>query len=147
MVCRIIHSTIVGMSTKTVFQKIIVGELPSYKIWEDEGHFAFLDISPFAPGHTLVVPKQPSPYLFDMDDEAYNTLMHASRKVAKILKKAFPEIPRVGVVVSGFGVENHVHIHLIPIRSEVELFGGPKAMSKEEMTKIHKKILEVMERE
>ena len=133
------------MSSKTIFQKIISGELPSFKIWEDEKYFAFLDISPFAPGHTLVVPKIPAPYIFDLDDNTYTQLLLASKAVARILKKAM-DVPRVGVVVAGYGVEDHVHVHLIPIRSEADLFGGSKKMTKEELKMIHHKILEAMER-
>ncbi len=131
------------MSNKTIFEKIIAEEVPSYKIWEDEKAYAFLDISPFAPGHTLVVPKKPSPYIFDLNDEEYTNLFLAAKNVAKKLKIALT-VPRVGVIVAGFGVVDHVHIHLIPIHSEGELLGGPRQISKEEMKKIQKKILEVM---
>ena len=127
------------MESKTIFEKIIAGEIPSYKIWEDEKHYAFLDISPFAPGHTLVVPKKPSPYIFDLEESAYTELLLAAKKVAKKLKSAIAT-PRVGVVVAGFGVVDHVHVHLIPIHSEGELLGGPQKISKEEMEKIHQKI-------
>lgn len=128
------------MKNKTIFEKIIDGEIPSYKVWEDEKHYAFLDISPFAPGHTLVVPKKPSVYLFDLEDDEYTKLLLASKKVAKILKRALA-VPRVGVIVAGFGVQDHVHIHLVPIHSEGELLGGPQQISKEEMEGILAKIL------
>jgi histidine triad (HIT) family protein len=128
------------MSNKTVFEKIIAGEIPSYKIWEDDKHYAFLDISPFAPGHTLVVPKEPSPYIFDLEDKEYTELLLVAKKIAQKLKLAMAT-PRVGVVVAGFGVVDHVHVHLIPIHSEEELFGSPRKISKEDMEKIHKKIL------
>lgn len=131
------------MEKKTIFEKIIGGEIPSYKIWEDEKHYALLDISPFAPGHTLVVPKNPSPYIFDLEDSEYTDLLLVAKKVAKMLKLAMAT-PRVGVIVAGFGVVDHVHVHLIPIHSEGELLGGPKQISKEKMEKIHQKILEVM---
>lgn len=131
------------MSSKTIFQKIISGELPSFKVWEDEGHFAFLDISPFAPGHTLVIPKRPAPYIFDLDDSVYMELLLASKTVANILKKAM-DVPRVGVIVAGYGVQDHVHVHLVPIHSEKDLFGGPKNMTKAQLQKIHHKILEAM---
>jgi len=131
------------MKTNTIFEKIIAGEIPSFKIWEDNKHFAFLDISPFAPGHTLVVPKKASPYIFDLDDNEYADLLLAAKKVAKKLKIALG-VPRVGVIVAGFGVVDHVHVHLIPIHSEGELLGGSQKISKEEMVKIHKNILEAM---
>ena len=131
------------MSKQTVFQKVIAGELPSFKVWEDESHFAFLDISPFAPGHTLVVPKNPSSYIFDLDDDTYVNLLLASKKVARILKKAMV-VPRVGVIVAGYGVRDHVHVHLIPIHSENELLRGPQNISNAEMKNIHHKILEAM---
>ena len=111
------------MTQKTIFEKIVAGEIPSYKIWEDEGHFAFLDISPFAPGHTLVVPKKPSPYIFDLEDQEYTKLFLAAKKVAKKLRMAM-QTPRIGVIVAGYGVVDHVHIHLIPIHSEGDLLGG-----------------------
>jgi histidine triad (HIT) family protein len=132
------------MSSKTIFEKIIAGEIPSYKVWEDDKYFAFLDISPFAPGHTLVVPKKPSPYIFDLEDNEYTELLLSAKKVAKVLKSAM-KTPRVGVIVAGFGVVDHVHVHLIPIHSEGELLGGSKNISKEEMEKIHKKILKQIE--
>ncbi|MBP6994090.1 HIT family protein [Candidatus Woesebacteria bacterium] len=125
---------------KTIFEKIIAGEIPSYKIWEDENHFAFLDISPFAPGHTLVVPKKPSPYIFDLGDDEYTGLMLAAKIVAQKLRQAM-QTPRVGVIVAGYGVVDHVHIHLIPIHSEGDLLGGPHTASSEELENVHKKIL------
>lgn len=126
---------------KTIFEQIIDGEIPSYKVWEDENHYAFLDISPIAPGHTLVIPKKPAQYLFDLEDSEYTNLMRASKLVAKMLKKAFPHVPRIGVIVAGFGVPDHIHIHLIPISSEGELLGTSRATSKEELTSIHTLIL------
>lgn len=126
---------------KTIFEQIILGEVPSYKVWEDEHHFAFLDISPIAPGHTLVIPKKPAQYLFDLEDGEYTNLMQASKRVAKMLKKAFPHVPRVGVIVAGFGVPDHIHIHLIPISSEGELLGASKNISKEELASVQTRIL------
>lgn len=128
------------MTQKTIFEKIVAGEIPSCKIWEDEGHFAFLDISPFAPGHTLVVPKKPSPYIFDLEDPEYTKLFLSAKKVAKKLKMAM-QTPRIGVIVAGYGVVDHVHIHLIPIHSEGDLLGGPHPMSPEELEKVRKKIV------
>lgn len=103
----------------TIFSKIIAGEIPCYKIAEDDRHFAFLDINPVAPGHTLVVPKQEVSYLFDLDDEAYSALQLFAKRVAEGLKEAMP-CKRVGVTVIGLEVP-HAHIHLIPINTERDM--------------------------
>ncbi|NQV90272.1 HIT family protein [Candidatus Uhrbacteria bacterium] len=96
-----------------LFCKIVARELPCYKVWEDENHFAFLDINPIREGHTLVVPKQHASYLFGLDDASYQSILSASKTVSQRLKEVF-QVPRIGVVVEGFSVD-HVHIHLIPI--------------------------------
>ena len=97
----------------TIFTKIIEGEIPCYKVAEDERHIAFLDINPVAPGHTLVVPKHEVSYLFDLDDEEYVALELFAKKVAKGLRKAMP-CKRIGETVIGLEVP-HAHIHLIPL--------------------------------
>lgn len=97
----------------TIFTKIIKGEIPSYKVAEDENYFAFLDINPNAKGHTIVVPKKEVNKLFDLDEETYVGLMQFSRKVAIALEKAIPCL-RVGMAVVGLEVP-HVHVHLIPL--------------------------------
>ena len=99
----------------TIFTKIINGEIPSYKIAEDEHYFAFLDINPNAEGHTLCVPKKEVDKIFDLDEETYLGLMKFSRKVALAIQKAIP-CDRVGIAVVGLEVP-HVHVHLIPINS------------------------------
>ena len=99
----------------SIFTKIMSGEIPCAKVWEDEEHFAFLDIMPVAPGHTLVVPKKEVDYIFDMEDAAYQKLMVASKKVARAMKAA-TGCKRVSVGVFGFEV-NHVHVHLFPMNS------------------------------
>lgn len=129
------------MSNKTIFQKIIDGDMPSYKIWEDDKHFAFLDLYPVAHGHTLIVPKKPVQYIFDMQDDEYSALLMAAKKVAIVLKKA-TGVVRVGIIVAGFGVEDHVHIHLVPINSEGELLAKSKQLAKEEMNTMQQKILD-----
>lgn len=96
-----------------IFCKIVAGEIPCHKVWEDETHLAFLDIRPIRRGHTLVVTKAHAPYLFDLDGEAYGALMRATKEVAEKLKPALG-VPRVGVAVEGFEVD-HVHVHLIPM--------------------------------
>ena len=102
-----------------LFCKIIAGTIPCHKVWEDEHHLAFLDINPIREGHTLVVPKTHAPYLFDLEDGNYQSLMAASKTVAARLKEAF-QVPRVGVAVEGFAVD-HVHVHLIPLTSAGQL--------------------------
>ncbi|MCZ7643957.1 MAG: HIT family protein [Planctomycetota bacterium] len=97
----------------SIFTKILAGEIPCAKVWEDECFFAFLDIMPVAPGHTLVITKQEVNYLFDMDEKLYLDLMAASRKVAKMVKAA-TGCQRVCVGAFGFEVP-HVHIHLFPL--------------------------------
>ncbi len=99
----------------TIFTKIIQGEIPSYKIAENELFFAFLDIFPQAKGHTLVVPKQEVDKLFDLDTETYQELMLFSRKIALAIAKAIP-CNRVGMSVIGLEVP-HAHVHLIPINT------------------------------
>lgn len=96
-----------------IFCKIVAGQIPCHKVWEDDHHLAFLDINPVQEGHTLVVPKAHAPYLFDLDDTNYQSLLAASKTVATRLKKVF-QPPRVGMIVEGFGVD-HVHVHLVPI--------------------------------
>lgn len=109
----------------TIFSKIVNGEIPSYKIAEDESYYAFLDISPLAKGHTLVIPKAEVDYLFDLDDETYLGLQIFAKRVAAALKKSIP-CKRVGVAVLGLEVP-HAHIHLVPMNSEADInFRNPK---------------------
>lgn len=103
----------------SIFSKIIVGEIPCYKIAENENCFAFLDINPLTEGHVLVVPKQEIDYLFDIDDPLYNELFIFSKKVATALRKTF-SCERVGMAVLGFDV-NHAHIHLVPMNKSADL--------------------------
>lgn len=97
----------------SIFTKIIQGEIPSYKIAEDEGHYAFLDINPNAKGHALVVPKKEVDKVFDLDEETYTALLRFARRVAKALEKTIP-CNRIGMSVVGLEVP-HAHVHLIPI--------------------------------
>lgn len=96
----------------TIFSKIIAGEIPSYKIYEDDVVYAFLDINPMQKGHTLVVPKVEVDYLFDIDEKLFDRYMHRVRYVAQIIK-AKTNCKRVCVVVEGYAVP-HAHVHLIP---------------------------------
>lgn len=109
----------------SIFTKIINQEIPSYKIYEDENFYAFLDIFPLAKGHTLLVPKVEIDYLFDVEDGLLSNMLPLSKKIAKAIEKAFP-CNRVGVVVLGLEVP-HAHIHLVPINGEDDLnFANPK---------------------
>ena len=109
----------------SIFSKIVNGEIPAYKVAEDENYLAFLDIFPVAKGHTLVIPKKEVDYLFDLDDELYAGLQLFAKKVATGLKKAIPCL-KVGVLVLGLEVP-HAHIHLIPINDLGDIdFTKPK---------------------
>lgn len=109
----------------TIFTKIVQGEIPSYKIAEDENYYAFLDINPLAKGHTLVIPKEETDYLFDLDEDLLAGMMVFSKKIAKAIEKVIP-CNRIGVAVLGLEVP-HAHIHLIPINSEADIsFSRPK---------------------
>ena len=103
----------------SIFTEIITGEIPSYKVAEDENFIAFLDINPNAKGHTLVVPKIEENKIFDLSKEEYNDLMNFSYRVAKALEEAVP-CKRVGMSVIGLEVP-HVHVHLIPINAMVDM--------------------------
>ena len=109
----------------TIFSRIISGEIPCYKIAEDKDYFAFLDISPLAEGHTLVVPKKETDYIFDLDDALLAGMFVFAKFVARAIGKAVP-CKRVGVAVLGLEVP-HAHIHLIPINNLGDInFGKPK---------------------
>jgi len=109
----------------TIFSKIIAGEIPSYRIHEDERYYAFLDINPLAEGHTLVIPKVETDYLFDVEDDLLAGMMVFSKKVAQAIDKTM-DCKRVGVAVLGLEVP-HAHIHLVPINSLHDIeFSKPK---------------------
>ena len=98
----------------SMFSKIIMGEIPSYKIAEDENNYAFLDINPLANGHTLVVPKKEVDYLFNLDEDSYDELFKFTRKVSKAIERVI-SCKRLGVVIYGLDVP-HAHVHLIPLQ-------------------------------
>jgi len=120
----------------SLFTRIVNGEIPAWKVAEDENFFAFLDIFPVAKGHTLVIPKKEVDYLFDLDDETYAGLQLFAKKVAVGLQKAIP-CKKVGVMVLGLEVP-HAHIHLVPMQSEADLLNFSKKLSfsKEEMAEL-----------
>jgi len=120
----------------SIFTKIVNGEIPAWKVAEDDHFFAFLDIFPVAKGHTLVIPKKEIDYLFDLDDETYAGLQLFAKKVALGIQKAIP-CKKVGVMVLGLEVP-HAHIHLVPMQSEADLLNFSKKLSftKEEMAEI-----------
>jgi histidine triad (HIT) family protein len=124
----------------SIFSKIIAGDIPCYKIAENEHCIAFLDINPLSEGHALVVPKKEIDYLFDLDNETYLQLMQFSKQVAIAIKKAVP-CKRITSVVLGFEVP-HAHVHLIPAHNEKEVnFSNPKIkFSKDEFESTAKKI-------
>ena len=126
----------------SILSRIVAGERPCYKVAEDERFFAFLDISPVAKGHTLVIPKQEVDYIFDLDDETYCGLMAFARNVARALEGAV-ECKRVGVAVMGLEVP-HAHVHLIPITTEGDMnfFREKLSLPAEEMAAIAARIAE-----
>jgi histidine triad (HIT) family protein len=124
----------------TIFSKIIAGEIPCYKIAEDDRYFAFLDINPMSKGHTLVIPKTEEDYIFNLDDETYAGLTLFAKKVASCIEKAIP-CKRIGMMVIGLEVP-HAHIHLIPIQKEGDMsLANPKLkLTPEEMAQIAESI-------
>lgn len=123
----------------TIFTKIINDEIPCYKIAEDENYFAFLDIRPLHAGHTLVIPKKETDYIFDLEDDELKGLIVFAKKIAIAIKKVIP-CERIGMTVIGLEVP-HTHIHLSPINSINDLdFRNAKSLPKEEMEMIAEKI-------
>ncbi len=119
-----------------IFTKIVAGEIPSYKVAEDENYFAFLDINPLAKGHCLVIPKRETDYIFDIEEEEYKELWAFAKKVAVAMKKVLP-CEKIGVAVIGLEVA-HAHIHLVPINGIYDIdFSKPKMkFSPEQFTEI-----------
>lgn len=126
----------------TIFSKIIAGEIPSYKVAEDEHFYAFLDINPLTKGHTLVVPKREVDYIFDLSDEELAAMHVFAKHVALAIQRAFP-CRKVGEAVIGLEVP-HAHIHLIPMQQESDmLFSNPKLkLTSEEFEKVAQAIRE-----
>ncbi len=124
----------------SIFTRIINGEIPCYKIAEDDRYFAFLDINPLREGHTLVVPKQETDYIFDLDDDTVAGMMVFSKKIAAAIQEAIP-CKRIGVAILGLEVP-HAHIHLVPMNSMEDVnFRNPKLkFTPEEFKSIAEKI-------
>ena len=124
----------------SIFPRIIQGEIPCYKIAENDRFFAFLDINPLKKGHTLVVPKREEDYIFNLDDQEIAEMMVFAKKVAKAIEKAIP-CKRIAVAVLGLEVP-HAHIHLVPISSEGDLdFHGPhEKLNEQEFLDVQKAI-------
>jgi histidine triad (HIT) family protein len=124
----------------TIFSRIVAGEIPCYKIAEDKDFFAFLDISPLALGHTLVIPKQETDYIFNLDDETYRGLFLFAKKIALAIEKVVV-CKRIGIAVIGLEVP-HAHIHLVPMNHLHDIdFKKPKLkLSQQEFEEITAKI-------
>ena len=125
----------------TIFSKIVAGEIPSYKVAENEKYYAFLDINPLAKGHTLVIPKVEVDYIFDLDDETLAGLTKFAKKIAHKIKEQ-TRCKKVAMVVLGLEVA-HAHIHLIPMNSEKDVdFGAEKLkLTPEEFKEIASKLV------
>ena len=126
----------------SIFSRIVAGEIPCYKVAEDDRYFAFLDINPMVKGHTLVIPKREVDYIYDLEDDELAGLHLFAKKIARAQKAAFP-CQRVGVAVLGMEVP-HAHIHLIPLQKESDmLFSNPKlGFTPEEFAEIANSIRE-----
>ena len=123
----------------SIFTKIVNGEIPCYKIAEDENYLAFLDLNPNAKGHTLCIPKQEINKIFDMDEDLYLGLMKFSRKVAKAIEKTVVS-KRIGIAVVGLEVP-HTHVHLIPLQDMDDMrFQRKVSLTKEEFLELAKAI-------
>ena len=129
----------------TIFSRIIAGEIPCYKVAENEKFFAFLDINPLTLGHTLVIPKKETDYLFDLDDQDLAEMQVFAKRIARAIQKAVP-CKRIGLAVIGLEVP-HAHIHLIPITKESDMnFSNPKLKpGVEEFIRIAESIREKLE--
>jgi histidine triad (HIT) family protein len=124
-----------------LFCKILSGKIPSYKVLEDKDFYGFLTLNPINPGHSLVIPKKHSEYIFDMEDDLQGKILMFSGKVAKALKKAIkPKTGKIGIMVAGLEVP-HSHIHLVPMDGEGDLnFSKASSASENELKMLQKKI-------
>jgi histidine triad (HIT) family protein len=130
--------------TPSIFTRIIQGEIPCEKILEDDRFFAFLDIRPIAPGHTLVIPKTQVDKLYEVDEATLAGMLPFAARIARALERAVP-CTRVGMIVAGFEVP-HAHIHLVPIQNEGDLsFAHAKAATKEDLAAVGKTVRALLE--
>lgn len=129
----------------TIFSKIVAGEIPAHKVAENDHFLAFLDINPLAKGHTLVIPKKETDYIFDIEDQEYQDFFLFAKKVARSIKKCI-QCEKVGIAVIGLEVA-HAHIHLVPINSIYDIdFSKPKLkLSPDEFKMIANRITEKLE--
>ncbi|HET7320066.1 MAG TPA: HIT family protein [Candidatus Saccharimonadales bacterium] len=109
---------------ESIFTKIVKGEIPCHKVYEDDATLAFLDIHPIQPGQVLVIPKKEVPYVWDMDDELYSAVMATAKKVAQQLRGAFPDRKFVAMHIEGLDIE-HAHIKLFPFNTDTEFHNKP----------------------
>ena len=123
-----------------IFARIASGEIPSYKIAENERFFAFLDINPITPGHVLVIPKQETDYIFDLDAELYREFWDFAAQIARAIKQAVPCI-KVGIAVIGLEVP-HAHIHLVPLNTmgDIDFTKEKLSLPKEQMQELAARI-------
>lgn len=124
----------------SVFTKIIKGEIPCYKIYEDINTMAFLDIHPRQSGQIVVVPKVQVPFVWDLSVEDYQSLMQTVQKVGRKLREAFPHKNRVGVMIEGLDVANHAHVVVLPFDDAQEYHGPSKEVSQEELADMAEKL-------
>ena len=127
----------------SIFTKIIKGEIPSYKIYEDDKTFAFLDINPIQPGHVLVVPKKQIGFVWDLPDDDYQALMQTVKLIGRRIREVFNEKKRVGVMVQGLDVVNHAHVKIFPFSTGAEYQASPKRsdeVDQAELAKIAEKL-------
>ncbi|CAN5398776.1 HIT family protein [soil metagenome] len=110
----------------SVFTKIIKGEIPSYKVYEDARTLAFVDIQPVTPGHVVVVPKVQIDFVWNLEQVDYQALMDAAQKVGKRLREVFPERKRIGMMVEGLGVKDHAHVNVFPFDTAEEFRHTPR---------------------
>lgn len=113
------------MNEPSLFTKIINGDIPSHKVYEDEKTFVFLDIHPIQPGHVLVVPKSQVGFIWDLDSDDYQSLMETVKKVGNRLRIVFPEAVRIGVMIEGLDVADHAHVKVFPFSDEKEFRNVP----------------------
>jgi len=115
------------MQEPSLFTRIINGEIPCHKIYEDEKTLAFLDIHPIQPGHVLVVPKAQVGFVWDLEGEDYQALMATVQKVGLRIREVFPDKSRVGVMIEGLDVADHAHVKIFPFSNEIEFRNVPDA--------------------